>query len=436
MSLLFEWNFMKIVKINTTGNKSLYKTFLSMTLIPLFLFGIIVTFFVSYSVERNTEEEVHYNLRNMADTIAGAYDQFYEGDYNVLVLKKSTTLYKGETLLSENTDYIDSIKKSSGADISIFFANTRMLTTMINPEGGRYINTGASDTITTDVLIDGKQMFYDNVNIGDKPYYAYYMPLYNGTDRVGMIGIAMQASDIAKRVRKTIYQCIAILIVFMTVTAILIISFSSKIMDTIDRILKFLRELTNDKLDSKLDEVVANRADELGEIGNASVKLQKSLKRLIERDGLTNLYNRRTAEKKLDILEMQGIKSTIVIGDIDYFKKFNDNFGHACGDEVLRAVANTLKEGIRGKGYAARWGGEEFILVFESCDEAAAAVFTNQILDTVRDRVVQYDGTPHSVTMTFGVAGRLPEDTIATQIRRADEKLYQGKEGGRNRVFV
>lgn len=427
---------MKIVKIKKKGNQSLYATFLRMTLIPLCIFGIIVTIFVSYSVKRNTEEEVHYNLRNMADIIAGAYDHFYEGDYNVLVLKKSTTLYKGETLLSEDTDYIDSIKKSSGADISIFFANTRMLTTMMDSEGQRYTNTGASDTITTDILIDGQLKFYDNVNIGGKPYYAYYMPLYNGSDRVGMIGIAMQAADIAKRVRKSIYQCIAILIIFMALTALIIINFSSKIMDTIERILKFLRELTNDKLDSKLDEVVGNRADELGEIGNASVKLQKSLKRLIERDGLTNLLNRRTAEKKLDMLELQGIRSSIAIGDIDFFKKFNDNFGHACGDEVLRVVANTLNEGMRGKGYAARWGGEEFLLVFESCDETAAGVFTNQILDSVRDKVVEYDGIPHSVTMTFGVAGRLPEDTIATQIRRADEKLYNGKEAGRNRVTV
>lgn len=427
---------MKIVKINKKGKGSLYSTFLNMTLIPLCLFGIIATLFVSYSVKRNTEEEIHYDLRNMADAIAGAYDQFYEGDYNVLVLKKSTTLYKGETILSEKTEYIDSMKKSSGTDISIFFANTRMLTTMTDAEGNRYTNTAASDTITNDILIDGQLKFYDNVNIGGKPYYAYYMPLYNGSDRVGMIGIAMQASDIAKRVRKSIYQCIAMLIVFMAITALVIINFSSKIMDIIQRILKFLKELTNDNLDSKLDEIVGKRTDELGEIGNASVKLQKSLKRLIEKDGLTNLFNRRTAEKKLDMLEMQGIKSSIAIGDIDFFKKFNDNFGHACGDAVLREVANTLNEGMRGKGYAARWGGEEFLLVFESCDETAAGVFTNQILDNVREKVVEYDGIPHSVTMTFGVAGRLPEDTIATQIRRADEKLYNGKEAGRNRVSV
>ena len=114
----------------------------------------------------------------------------------------------------------------------------------------------------------------------------------------------------------------------------------------------------------------------------------------------------------------------------------NDSFGHECGDVVLKEVAAALNEGMRGKGFVARWGGEEFLLVFESCDETAAGVFTNQILDNVREKVVEYDGIPHSVTMTFGVAGRLPEDTIATQIRRADEKLYNGKEAGRNRVTV
>ena len=429
---------MKIVKVKKHGKDSLYSTFLIMTLVPLLVFGIVATTFISYRVKESTKGQVVDNLKNIAAAVEASYDIMYEGDYNVLLMKKSTTLYKGENVLSGNTELIDRIKAESDMDISLFFADKRLLTTLLDENGDRYIDVSAADRIVAEVFLEKQEKVYDNVTIGNTPYYAYYKPLYSKDGEVclGMIGAAISASEVNAQAMKSVYQIIAILAVFMLITAFIIIRSTSKILYIVNRILAFLRELTNDNLDAMLDDVVLNRKDELGEIGIASSKLKMSLKKLIERDALTGLYNRRAGERKLDVLEKEGIKSSISIGDIDFFKKFNDSFGHECGDVVLKEVAACLNEGMRGKGFVARWGGEEFLLVFENMEEMAAGLYLTDILQSVRDRVIEYDGQTHSVTMTFGVVERIEGESIADQIRRADDKLYEGKQGGRNRVIV
>ena len=429
---------MKIVKVKKHGKDSLYSTFLIMTLVPLLVFGIVATTFISYRVKESTKSQVVDNLKNIAAAVEASYDIMYEGDYNVLLMKKSTTLYKGENVLSGNTELIDRIKAESDMDISLFFADKRLLTTLLDENGDRYIDVSAADRIVAEVFLEKQEKVYDNVTIGNTPYYAYYKPLYSKDGEVclGMIGAAISASEVNAQAMKSVYQIIAILAVFMLITAFIIIRSTSKILYIVNRILAFLRELTNDNLDAMLDDVVLNRKDELGEIGIASSKLKMSLKKLIERDALTGLYNRRAGERKLDVLEKENIKSSISIGDIDFFKKFNDSFGHECGDVVLKEVAACLNEGMRGKGFVARWGGEEFLLVFENMEEMAAGLYLTDILQSVRDRVIEYDGQTHSVTMTFGVVERIEGESIADQIRRADDKLYEGKQGGRNRVIV
>lgn len=429
---------MKIVKVKKHGKDSLYSTFLIMTLVPLLVFGIVATTFISYRVKESTKSQVVDNLKNIAAAVEASYDIMYEGDYNVLLMKKSTTLYKGENVLSGNTELIDRIKAESDMDISLFFADKRLLTTLLDENGDRYIDVSAADRIVAEVFLEKQEKVYDNVTIGNTPYYAYYKPLYSKDGEVclGMIGAAISASEVNAQAMKSVYQIIAILAIFMLITAFIIIRSTSKILYIVNRILAFLRELTNDNLDAMLDDVVLNRKDELGEIGIASSKLKMSLKKLIERDALTGLYNRRAGERKLDVLEKESIKSSISIGDIDFFKKFNDNFGHECGDVVLKEVAACLNEGMRGKGFVARWGGEEFLLVFENMEEMAAGLYLTDILQSVRDRVIEYDGQTHSVTMTFGVVERIEGESIADQIRRADDKLYEGKQGGRNRVIV
>lgn len=448
---------MKLAKVEKSTKGSLYTTVLLMTLTPLIIYGVIVATYLSYSMRESIENETKNNLKNVAISVLTAYNTAYPGEYLLNIYEDKVELIKGNYTEEDLNKIVDAIKEDSNVDISLLIAKVdtvdnsenndnpekylsvvRTVTTVANSDGERYTGTLAADVITEDIIIGGNDHFYNNVNINNTPYFAYYRPVYSldGKTCLGAIGVAKPQAELTNAVARALTRNILITIVITLITAFFIMQFTSTIVECIQKILDFLRELAADNLNARLDETVMSREDELGEIGNASVKLQLSLKKLIERDGLTGLYNRRAGEKNLDDLEKQHVKSAIAIGDIDFFKKFNDSFGHECGDEVLREVAKTLNEGMRGKGFVARWGGEEFLLVFEGFDKMAAGLALGEILQSVRDNKVLYDGQEHSVTMTFGVTDRLDDEKVSDQIRRADDKLYEGKQGGRNRVIV
>ena len=210
--------------------------------------------------------------------------------------------------------------------------------------------------------------------------------------------------------------------------------FTSGLIDIIKKIMKFLSEIADGNLAADIDTVVVQRTDELGEMGRLTLKLRGSLRKLIEKDALTGIYNRRYGTGKLAELIDRGIPYTLAMGDIDFFKKFNDTYGHECGDAVLISVSKTLGEYMRQYGFAARWGGEEFLLVYENMNELAASVATERLLDQIREILVEHDGQYHSVTMSFGVAESRPELSMDDSINAADARLYKAKENGRNQV--
>lgn len=164
-----------------------------------------------------------------------------------------------------------------------------------------------------------------------------------------------------------------------------------------------------------------------------------NLKRLANVDPLTGLKNRRCMMNFLkenvesnDAIKAE--KAVIVIGDIDFFKRFNDHYGHACGDEVLTQLSALFLDYMEGKGEAARWGGEEFLLVFTDCSLQQGIEYMDNLIHRIRLMDIRYGGEVLHVTMTFGMSEYDPNRTVDAIINNADKKLYFGKQNGRNRV--
>ncbi|MCC8165975.1 MAG: GGDEF domain-containing protein [Planctomycetes bacterium] len=127
---------------------------------------------------------------------------------------------------------------------------------------------------------------------------------------------------------------------------------------------------------------------------------------------------------------------SIAMADIDFFKRFNDRYGHLCGDAVLREFSVILKSGVRvGVDIPARYG-EEFLLILPFTDLKGAGEVSERIRRAIERMVVQYDGLKLSVTCSFGVTQYQPGETMQKFIDRADEALYTAKAGGRNRVYL
>ncbi len=158
-------------------------------------------------------------------------------------------------------------------------------------------------------------------------------------------------------------------------------------------------------------------------------------------DPLTGLWNRRAMDSELD--ELMAVEPdaplSVLMLDIDHFKRINDTHGHALGDAVLRHVAEAIRKCLRGNDQAVRYGGEEFLVLLPRTSLVEAA----QVAESIRARVAALRLRRRSdnlvlepFTVSLGVASRKPGDTRDTLLRRTDRALYRSKDNGRNRVSL
>lgn len=172
---------------------------------------------------------------------------------------------------------------------------------------------------------------------------------------------------------------------------------------------------------AKLTRLHAKTAHVMGQLANT--------------DSLTSVNSRRHIEALLEE-ELTRAKRyqrplSVVLIDLDHFKRVNDQFGHDVGDDVLREFAAVLLQGIRRVDHIGRWGGEEFILVLPEISTMEAQLLASRLRQSVEDYPFRQIG---KMTASFGIASLKPDDTVASVIKRADMALYRAKAEGRNMV--
>jgi len=142
--------------------------------------------------------------------------------------------------------------------------------------------------------------------------------------------------------------------------------------------------------------------------------------------------------EKLEIGTAQEMSISVLMLDIDFFKRFNDTYGHACGDVVLQMVASVIQQNTRNQDMAARYGGEEFVVMLSDTPSKTAQKIAERIRNSIENLDILYDGQHLNLTISIGVAQYNPEiDTTAkTLVDRADKALYGSKQTGRNKVTV
>jgi two-component system, cell cycle response regulator len=166
--------------------------------------------------------------------------------------------------------------------------------------------------------------------------------------------------------------------------------------------------------------------------------LQDLLRKYALIDPLTELPNRRALDERLQQewarLLRYGGHLSVIMADIDHFKKVNDVFGHPVGDEVLRQVAHLLAKGCREADMPTRYGGEEFVIVTPETPPAAAVDFADRLRMDIGSQPLHIHGHTVDVTVSFGVAGNEGQASPEGLVQAADEALYLAKSAGRNCV--
>ncbi|MDB5100065.1 MAG: diguanylate cyclase/phosphodiesterase domain 1 [Cyanobacteria bacterium RYN_339] len=171
-----------------------------------------------------------------------------------------------------------------------------------------------------------------------------------------------------------------------------------------------------------------------------SVELEATLRRYHEAehasltDPLTNLANKRhfrdQGKREAAVAKRYGRPLSLIIADIDHFKRVNDTYGHLRGDDVLKSVSATLSRTVRGADLLARWGGEEFVVLCPATgpDEAL------KLAERIRAAIEAMHGPVPGITISLGVATHAPDEELDATLDRADRALLRAKEAGRNQV--
>jgi diguanylate cyclase (GGDEF)-like protein/PAS domain S-box-containing protein len=194
------------------------------------------------------------------------------------------------------------------------------------------------------------------------------------------------------------------------------------------------RDITERK---KVQEALKRSRDEIEKVNSELIKSNSLLQEQSIRDGLTNLYNHRFIMELLDQEISKSVRDNnrlcLMMLDIDYFKRVNDNFGHQTGDQVLNMVSGLIQINVRESDYVGRYGGEEFLVLLP--DTGLEAAF--EIAENIRRSVQDCDFTRNhlNITISIGLTEYRSDDTKVF-MKRADTLLYKAKENGRNRIEV
>jgi diguanylate cyclase len=191
---------------------------------------------------------------------------------------------------------------------------------------------------------------------------------------------------------------------------------------------------TNAELEAKVKE----RTFELEQRALELEEANRKISALIYLDPLTGIANRRSLDENL-IREAERTKRlklplSAVMLDVDHFKSFNDTYGHAMGDKVLKAIAETLSSHVRPYDLVARYGGEEFLALLPSTAIEDAGKSAERLRAAISE--ITLEGLNWKITASFGVATLLPGQSSRTLFERADKALYHAKTNGRNQVSV
>lgn len=245
---------------------------------------------------------------------------------------------------------------------------------------------------------------------------------------------------------KAMSRSLIVGVVFALLLALILgVTLGRRFSRTLVDLTQAIRAMSSDRETKRQVEIRSK--DEFGELARAFnsmnselVQAHKQLLDLSWRDPLTGLHNRRYFDEHALPLFKQAQRYnqpfSVMIGDLDYFKQINDRFSHDAGDEVLKRTAKLLSEGIRETDIVARFGGEEFVILFANTGALQASLCCEQLLQAIEHSPWHEIHSELNVTISMGLCDRLALGSVAEMLAAADKALYQAKHNGRNRLVV
>ena len=407
------------------------------TLLPVLIFGICIIICSVRQTESSVYQEVESGLENVAQMTMYLYEETYPGDY--AYDSASKTLYKGGKKVEGASKFLEHYKECSGTNVTIFYKDVRVITTIKDKNGDPIVGTRINSIVKKEVYEGRQAHFYSKSTIENENYFSYYCPLFDENDQcVGMVFAGKPSDYVDWIVWKSVVPILLLVLLSMIILIFVIWNYADHLNRAFRQLQRFLGNVEEGDFTVELSEMLTKRKDEIGQMAGTAVRMQHSLRDLVQRDSLTGLYNRHYGEIWMKQVKEEakdtGEPFSIAIADIDFFKKFNDCYGHDCGDMVLRKVSELLQTQVGRQGYVSRWGGEEFLIIFKRFTLEESVNFAEEIREKLHRTELRYHNDGFHVTLTIGVAAGDSEKSIESMVKCADCALYEGKRNGRDQV--
>lgn len=408
-----------------------------LSVVPLLILGVVSILMTSFFVYNSMRGEVKAGLKVLTESSCELYDLLYPGDYGIT----DGEVVKGDMAVGSRVSITDYVKEISGADATLFYGDTRVLTSICSADGSRAVGTKADEVVVEHVLKRGEVYFSDRVMVNGTAYFGYYEPLRNSDGSVvGMMFAGRPRSQVMEKVGESIHRISCVILVVLAATGLASLLYGRRIIFSIHKTEEFLGKVAGGDITADIDPYLLRRTDELGEMGRFAKQLQASIIDLVGRDPLTCMYNRRSCnaalENAMEEYRRRGSYFSIAIGDIDHFKWVNDTFGHQAGDTILKKLAMILTAHMERRGFVFRWGGEEFLFIYEGMDKKEAGEALAELQKDIHTGGLICEGQPVQAAMTFGLADCREAEDLDSLIHLADERMYCGKKSGRDRIVT
>jgi len=262
---------------------SLKKKIIASGVLPILLLGLLTIVITIIMVKSSLVQEVEESLRGTAYATLSAYDQ-NSGDY---LLATNGDVWKGGYNISKSESLVDNIKAKSGMDVTFFYGDKRIMTSVIDENGARVLNSPAGEIIVEKVLKGGEEYFSDAVSLDGQMNYGYYVPVYqkSGETPIGMVFVGTDKTAKNQAINKIVYIIICVVVGVMLLCILFTVVFSRSVTISLNKSIRLVQMVAKGDLGVKLDKGLLVRNDEIGDLSNALQTLQNELRNILTQIG-------------------------------------------------------------------------------------------------------------------------------------------------------
>ncbi|MBO5112378.1 MAG: cache domain-containing protein [Lachnospiraceae bacterium] len=252
---------------------------ITLALLPLLCLGAATILIGQVRISQVVTESIENGLRGSAVSVRDTLSYVGDGEFGL----NEDKLYKGEFNVSDAVEIADDIKKAADTDITVFYGDTRYMTSVLDEQGNRVVGTKAGDQVIEKVLKNGEELFSTNVDVVGHPYFGYYLPLYETgtTNIVGMVFAGMPQADAKAQITKIISLIAGVFGILSLLCAVVMFVVVRKMVKALRMDADALEQVAKGKLNTQLNEASLKRKDEVGRISRSIMTLKTELMEII-----------------------------------------------------------------------------------------------------------------------------------------------------------